>query len=164
MLVHGQISPPTLVGYSVLSILIFEDREVYLYGPQPLGVISNISNAGIPLIYLTWTTLTKLLTMSSYHSQTHGPGKVMVTEAVEGFDLSNIYCSLGPLRDSVAMVDRQNQHPQGHPLWGNLLDGQIWSVVGSSRFTYECPSSLTFMWWSVPAWQLLIDLLELSWG
>ena len=39
------------------------------------------------------------------------------------FGLSNVYCGLGLLGASVVMVDGQNQHPQGCPLWGNLLDG-----------------------------------------
>ena len=62
--------------------------------------------------------------MSSCHSQTHGPGKVMVTEAVEAFGPSDIYCGLGPLVASVAMVDSQNHHPCEVSLWGNLSDGQ----------------------------------------
>ena len=43
--------------------------------------------------------------MSSYHSQTQGLGKVMVTEAVVAFGPSNICCSLGPSGVNVAMVD-----------------------------------------------------------
>ena len=54
--------------------------------------------------------------MSSYYSQTHCLGKVMVTEVVVAFGHSNIYCSLSPFGVSMAMVDGQNQHLQGYPL------------------------------------------------
>ena len=57
---------------------------------------------------LTWTTLVKPSIMSSYHSQTHSPGKMMVTEAVVAFGYFNIYCSLGPLGAVTAMVYGQN--------------------------------------------------------
>ena len=49
----------------------------------------------------------------------------MVTEAVEAFGPSDIYCSLGPSGAGMVMVGGWNQHPWGCPLWGNLLDGQI---------------------------------------
>ena len=62
--------------------------------------------------------------MSSCHSQTLGLGKVMGTEVMEAFGLSNIYCSLDPLGAGVAMVDGQNHHPQRYPSWGNLSDSQ----------------------------------------
>ena len=57
--------------------------------------------------------------MSSYHSQTLGPGKMMVA-----FGPSNTYCGLSPLGADVAMVDSHNQHAQGCLLKVNLLDGQ----------------------------------------
>ena len=51
--------------------------------------------------------------MSSYHSQTHGLGKAILTEAVVVFGPSNVYYGLGPSGASVVMVDGWNQHPQG---------------------------------------------------
>ena len=62
--------------------------------------------------------------MNSCHSQNPSPGKVMETEAVEAFGLSNVYCGLYPLGADVAMSEIQSKHPWRYPLWGNLLDGQ----------------------------------------
>ena len=62
--------------------------------------------------------------MSSCHSQTLSPGKVMVTEMMEAFGLSDVYCGLAPLGASVAMVDGWNHHPQRYPSWDNLTGGQ----------------------------------------
>ena len=42
MPVHQQIPPPTLIGYCILSILIFEDREVYLHASSVLLVPSPL--------------------------------------------------------------------------------------------------------------------------
>ena len=55
----------------------------------------------------------KLSITSSYHSQTQGLGKVMVTEVVVAFGPSDVYYSLRPPGASVAMVGGQNQHPWG---------------------------------------------------
>ena len=50
----------------------------------------------------------KPLIMSSYHSQTCGPGKVMVTKAVVAFGPSDICCGPSLLGASVAMADGQD--------------------------------------------------------
>ena len=48
----------------------------------------------------------------------------------EGNGPSDDYCSLGLWGADVVMVDIQSHHPQGYPLWRNLLNGQIGRVVG----------------------------------
>ena len=48
----------------------------------------------------------------------------MVTEEVVAFGLSNVYCSLSPLRANVEIVYSQNQPPQECLLGENLLGGQ----------------------------------------
>ena len=48
----------------------------------------------------------------------------MATEAAEAFGPSNVNCCLSSLGAGVVMVDNWNQHPQGYPLWGNLLDDE----------------------------------------
>ena len=72
----------------------------------------------------------KPLMMSSYHSQTHGPGKVMVTEVVVAFGPSDVYYSLGPLGAGMAMVDGQNQHPRGLFLRGTSQEVKLKGLLG----------------------------------
>ena len=54
----------------------------------------------------------------------------MGSKVTEACGLSDIYCSLGLLGANVVMVDSWSYPPQGHPLWGNLSNGQIRRAVG----------------------------------
>ena len=64
--------------------------------------------SGMPgsfFIYLTLMTSMKPLIMSSYHFQTHGLGRVMVTNAVVALGPSYACCTPGPSSTSVAMAN-----------------------------------------------------------
>ena len=62
--------------------------------------------------------------MNSCHSQNPSPGKAMGIKAMEAFGLSDVCYGLYLSGDDVAMIDIWSHHPQRHPSWGNLLDGQ----------------------------------------
>ena len=64
---------------------------------HPLCAISDIRNARICLIYQTWTTWRKPLTVNSSCFQTYNPGKAMGTEAMRAFGPSNILLQSWPL-------------------------------------------------------------------
>ena len=102
--------------------------------------------------------------MSSCHSRTPDLGKVMGTEAMEAFGLSDVYCSIYPLGANVAMIDIQSHHPQRYPLSGNILDGQTRRVVGLAYLHVDIPAPLPLPASLSKPGQLLIDLLESSWG
>ena len=68
--------------------------------------------------------------MSSGCSHIHNLGKSTGSEVTGTLGPSDIYCDLGLLGANMVMVDSWSHHPQGYPLWGNLLNGQIGRVVG----------------------------------
>ena len=88
--------------------------------------------------------------MNSGHSQTHGLGKVMGTEVIEAFGLSNAYYILSLWRANGVMVDNWNHHPQTHLLEGNFFGGQTRSCW-ASRFTQGPPGPHTLTQQSVTA-------------
>ena len=77
-------------------------------------------------------TLRMPLALSSYHFQTCDWGMETGVEEMVAPGLFYVDCSSGPLGDSGVIADGPNWHLWGCTFGGNLPDGQIWMVMGST--------------------------------
>ena len=72
----------------------------------------------------------RLLTLNSYHFQTHDPGMARGAEMVVAPGLFYVDCGSGLLEAGEVIVDGLNWHLWGCPFGEDLPDNQIWTVVG----------------------------------
>ena len=136
MMVYCQIPPPTLVGHSILCILILKmGKLIFVWALAPLIAYLFRKDGSLPTC-LTVMILMRQSTLNSCCFQTHDPRTAKEAEVVEDPGLFYIYYGAGPLEAGEVIVCGLNWQPWGCPFRENLPIQSNLNGCGVNRFMH----------------------------